>query len=498
LLSPKIDTDPIETEDFDHIKTGRSAAAVRGAFWSAVNVIIPTALNSAVFIVSSRFLTPNDFGIVALAMSFVMFASAIAPAAYGEAIIQLAKVSRAHLDSVFWMCSLSGVAIYILLVAFARTIASVSGHITILEFLPVLGLRLFFDLGAVVPNALIARSMSFHIIALRTTIATLVSSAVCIALLTMGYGIWALAISQISVSATSGVAAFIGAKWKPGLQFKFEAIKELSRYGIFASGNRFLQFMNLDQIIIGSFIGTAPLGIFNFARRLFQILNDVIAGALTSVSHTLFSSLQDEQAKMREAFLMATFGSSILCFPAFMGLGAVAATAIPFIFGPQWMGAITPTRWFCVIGLMSCIGVIQSSLINSQGKTNWWFYYQLFRQALTLVTIVLLRNSSVNVIVMNIAIQVIIFWPVTLFMVSKLIDLNVVYYFKQFFEPFLASLMMLVAVLFIGKLLQTAPPSVQVTTQVIFGTVAYGMSIFALSKNRVILIAQTFLKRRKA
>ena len=228
-----------QPDAYDHIKTGRSAAAVRGAFWSAVNVIVPTALNSAVFIVSSRFLTPEDFGIVALALSFVMFASAIAPAAYGEAIIQLSKVRRSHLDSVFWMCSVFGIVLYGLLVMFGHTIASLSGHLSILPFLPVLGLRLFFDLGAVVPNALIARSMSFHLIALRTTIATVISSVLCITLLLLGYGIWALAISQITVSATSGVAAFIGARWKPGFQFRLEALRELSSYGIFASGNRF-------------------------------------------------------------------------------------------------------------------------------------------------------------------------------------------------------------------------------------------------------------------
>jgi teichuronic acid exporter len=486
-----------EHDAFDHIKTGRSAAAVRGAFWSAINVIVPTALNSVVFIVSSRFLTPDDFGVVALALSFVMFASAIAPAAYGEAIIQLSKVRRSHLDSVFWMCSVSGIVLYAILLACGHTIASLSGHMTILPFLPLLGLRLFFDLGAVVPNALIARSMSFHLIALRTTIATVVSSVLCITLLMLGYGIWALAISQITVAATSGIAAFIGARWKPGFQFRLEALGELSSYGIFASGNRFLQYMNLDQIIIGSFIGTAPLGIFNFARRLFQMLNDIIAGALTSVSHTLFSSLQNEQAKMREAFLMATFGSSIICFPAFMGLGAVAPIAIPFIFGPQWIDAVTPTRWFCVIGLMTCIGVIQSSLINSQGKTNWWFYYQFFKQALTIAIIVILRHAGVTMIVMTLAIQTILCWPVTLFMVSKLIDLKVLYYVRQFVEPFCAGAVMLVLVLVVNASTSGSSPLVKLVLDVFVGTISYTGFMLLLSRERILVVAKNFLDRKK-
>ena len=491
---------PISAEGdvkYAHLSTQRSSAALRGAIWSAINSFVPTLLNSIVFIVTSRYLLPHDFGIIALAVSVISLISALAPAALGEALIQQLHIRKSHLDTVFWICTGFSLFLYGLLVALAPIIATKIGQQTVAVFLPVIGLKLLFDLLAVVPNALIARAMTFRLIAMRTIIATIISSAICISLLIYGYGIWALAFSQLTVSAVSCIVAFLGAKWKPGLEYSNKALSDLFKYGLFASGNNFLQVMNLDQLIIGSVLGPAALGIFNFSRRLFQILNDVIAGALTSVSHALLSSLQKEKEKMRDAFLFATYGSSIVSFPAFFGLALVAGDVIPMIFGPHWSEAIWPTRWFCLIGLMSCIGVIQSSLIKSQGKSNWWFYYQLFRQILTILTILLLLNKGINVIVMVIALQTVLFWPVTLVMVSKIINLKVSSYFRQFLEPLSASILMVIAVLVTAYYMQEISPIARLLAEMLVGGGVYSVTIFYLSKEKLLLIIKTLLSKRK-
>lgn len=484
-------------EKYAHVKIKRSSAAVRGAVWAAINSIVPTLLNSLVFIITSRYLLPHDFGIVALAVSAVSLISAVAPAAMGEAIVQQFNIKKSHLDTVFWLCMISAVLLYAVLILFTPYIVLKMGQPAVSELIPVLGLKLLFDLSAVVPNALITRAMSFHLIAFRTITATIFSSIICLTLLINGYGIWALALSQLAVSVTSCIAVFYGAKWKPGVEVSIKALRDLSQYSIFASGNRFLQSMNLDQIIIGTAIGPAALGIYNFSKRLFQMLNDVIAGALTSVSAALLSSLQNEKEKAREAFLFATFASSIVSFPSFVGLAAIAGTLIPFIFGDHWNAAIWPIRWFCLIGLMSCIGVIQSSLINSQGKNNWWFYYQLIRQIFTIATIFLLRDQGMTYIVMAIALQTVLFWPVTLVMVSKIINLRVTTYFRQFFEPLFASAVMLLAIWLIDYYFSNKSATIRLSSEVLVAMVIYTMMIFFLSREKLLLIAKSFLNRNK-
>ncbi len=145
---------------------------------------------------------------------------------------------------------------------------------------------------------------------------------------------------------------------------------------------------------------------------------------------------------------------------------------------------------------MSCIGVIQSSLIKSQGKSNWWFYYQLFRQILTISTILLLLDKGVNFIVMVMALQIVLLWPVTLVMVSRIVNLKVLTYFRQFLEPFLASVMMVMAVLLITYFMQEDSPIVRLLAEIMIGGIVYALSIFYLSKEKILLIIKSLLEKK--
>jgi teichuronic acid exporter len=482
---------------FEHLSENRSRAALRGAFWSALDTLIPTALNSLVFIVTSRFLQPQDFGLVALAFSIVSFAAGLGPTAFGEALIQQKTIRKSHLDTVFWLSFASAALLYGLLFLASPVIAHALGHDEIVGLLMIIGLKIFFDMMIIVPNALIGRTMSFHLAAARTAISTCVSAAICLSLILAGFGLWALAIAQIAAPAAACVAAFWGARWLPGVRIKFGSLRELLHYGIFASGNRFLQTMSLDQLIIGTLVSPAALGIYNFAKRLFEMINNVVAGGLTSVTHVLLSSLQNDQSKVREAFLMATFGCSLISFPAFMGLAAVAGDAIPLIFGQHWAEAIWPVRYFCVIGLMSGIGVVQASLITSQGKSDWWFYYQLARNIVTILTVFLLYKYGVGTIVFALMLEVLLMWPVTLWMVSRLIGLSIGSYFVQFLKPTAAYLGMLAAVLVVSAALHEWAPAWRLIAEIIVGAIVYTGLIFGLCRERILFLIRTTLKGRQ-
>ncbi|MEF0942177.1 lipopolysaccharide biosynthesis protein [Rhizobium sp. BR 362] len=481
---------------FEHLSENRSGAALKGAFWSALDTLIPTALNSLVFIVTSRYLLPQDFGLVALAFSIVSFAAGLGPTAFGEALIQQKTIRQSHLDTVFWLSFASAAILYIILFVGSPYIAQALGHKEIVGLLMIVGLKIFFDMMIVVPNALIGRTMSFHLAAVRTAIATVVSGLVCLALIFAGFGLWALAIAQIAAPVAACAAAFWGAGWLPGLRIRWSSLRELLHYGVFASGNRFLQSMSLDQLIIGTLVSPAALGIYNFARRLFEMINNVVAGGLTSVTHVLLSSLQHDQNKVREAFLMATFGCSLVSFPAFMGLAAVADDAIPLIFGQHWAAAIWPVRFFCVIGLMSGIGVVQASLITSQGRSDWWFYYQLVRNIVTIVTVLLLYPYGVTTIVFALMLEVLLLWPVTLWMVSRLIALSVGNYFAQFLRPIAAYVGMLAAVLGASALLQAWTPAARLAIEILIGAIVYTGLIFTLCRERALFLVKTMLRRR--
>lgn len=492
------DIDGMVDEDavvFDFLDAERGRAAIRGALWSTLNTLIPTILSALVFIVTSRYLVPQDFGVVALATSIVTFASGFGPNAFGEALIQRRSIRKSHVDTVFWLTFGAAALIYVVLLALSSFFTSfVQTDLTAL--VAVIGLKLFFDMCAVVPTALINRIMAFHLATIRTTIATLASCIVSLALIVAGFGFWAIALAQIASSFASCVAAFWGAGWIPGLRVRYSSLRELLHYGTFASANRFLQTMNLDQLLIGSLVSPAALGLYNFARRMLQMLNGIVSGGLTSVTHVLLSSLQGDQQRVRDAFLKATFGCSLVSLPVFLGLAAVAADAIPVIFGAQWQGAVPSVRCFCIMGMMQGIGIIQASLIMSQGKADWWFYYMLAKNIAGILIVLIFYRWGIDAISLALLLQTLAFWPATLVMTSRIIGLQVTDYFGQFGRPLLAIALMGGAIGLVDRLAPTSSHLVLLIIKVLLGGTVYGLMILALCRNQILSLWQTLKARR--
>jgi teichuronic acid exporter len=483
-------------EDYSHLRSGRRRAAVRGVFWSALSGLVPAAVSAGVFTVTSRYLTPAEFGLVALAASIALLASAVAPAGFGQALIQRETVRRAHLDSVFWLCLVAGLAIFGALVVAAPRLAWLLGEPGLAIFVPVLATRVIFDLAAVVPNALLTRSMSFDRMAWRATAASLIAGALCLVLLLMGYGIWALALSQLASSVAICVGSLLAAGWLPSLRIEPAALRELARYGMFASGHRIIRLVNIDQIMLGALLGAAPLGIFSFARRIFQILNDLIAGALNAVSYSLMASLQSEKEKLKQAFLFSTFASSAVSFPVFVGMGAVAADLVPLLFGRHWVEAVPALQAFCFIGLLSCVGILQASLITSQGHAGWWFWYLTAKQVVTALIILGCYRFGVTVVVIAMAVQNLVMWPASVSMVLRILGIRTGAYMRPFMAPAASSAVMLAGVLAIQRYGPAASEWTHLAEQVAGGAAIYCLVIFALDSARLLQVRDLVMKRR--
>ncbi|MHA6692681.1 lipopolysaccharide biosynthesis protein [Devosia sp. A449] len=480
----------------DHLTTGRASAAIKGTLWSLVSSFVPAALGFLVFLASSRVLSPAEFGIVAFAVSIASVGVAIAPAGFREALIQRERISSAHLDTVFWLCLGAALVIYAVLCLAGPVIATAFGQPLLALLIPLVAARVIFDMAAAVPNALIVRTMAFKTLALRTTLASLVTALICLGLLWAGFGLWALAVSQLAGSVASCAGALIGARWLPGRRFNRSALRDLRAFGLFSNGNHFITTINIDQLLIGALMGPGALGIYSFARRIFQILTDLMSGALNLVSYSLLASMQREPAKLREAYLLGTFASSVVAFPVFSGLALVAGDLVPMAFGASWVPAVPVVQAFCVLGLLTAIGILQSSLIRSQGQADLWFYYILGKQGVTVLYIFLFSSWGVMALTTSLVILNIILWMPTLHMVVRLLGISLWAYLGSFALPVVATLAMCGCGWLVQHQLAGADPLLRLATTIGAAALSYGAVIVLLGRPRLETLVG-FVRRRR-
>jgi O-antigen/teichoic acid export membrane protein len=480
----------------DHLRTGRASAAIKGTLWSLVGSFAPAALGFLVFLVTSRVLSPAEFGIVAFAASIGTIGLAIAPAGFREALIQRETITLRHLDTVFWLCIGAALTIYAGLCIATPFIAGATGQVLLNALIPFIAVRIVFDMAAAVPNALLVRTMSFRMLALRTTAASIASAGVCMALIWLGFGLWALAASQVAGSAAACIGALVAARWLPGRQFDRNALRDLGAFGLFSTGNHFITTINLDQMLIGALLGPAWLGLYGFARRIFQILTDLISGALNLVSYSLLASMRNETEKRREAYLLGTFASSVVAFPIFSGLILVAPDLIPFAFGAQWLAAVPVVQAFSVIGAITAIGILQASLIRSQGQAGTWLNYMLVKQVVTVVYIVLFARWGIEALSLALVALTIVMWLPTVDMVARLLDISIPTYLTSFTVPVAATLVMCGIGWLVQASLADTATWLRLAATITASALTYTATVLLLARPQLTTLAG-FIRRRR-
>lgn len=483
---------------YEFATSGLSRTAIKGVLWSLVTSFAPSIVASLVFLFTSRTLGPKEFGLVALASAIATIAGALAPVGFGQAIVQRKTIDRRHLDSVFWLCVGSSVVFYGILLVLTWPLAGFFGESELRLLLPVLGLRIIFDLIGTVPRAILGRSMSFDKMAVRTTVASVFGGLVCLTALWLGYGLWALALSQLTLSFTSAAGSLLAVRWWPRFSYDRRAVAELARFGGFSSAINLINLLNLDQILIGGLLGVFQLGLYGFSRRIFQILTDVLAGPLNSVSFSLLASLQSDEARRREAFLFATFLSALLSFPAFAGLTAVAGDLVPVVFGGHWVDAVFALQAFGAIGVLASIGVLQASLINAHGNADLWFVYLAIKQVVTVVYVLLFNSLGLDALMVSLIVLNYVMWVPSLFIVARILHLPVLRYVGSFAVPAMATVLMLVAVEGMRLLGASWPVGLRLAGSIGVGAALYAATVLVLARDQLGRMRDIVLKRRAA
>lgn len=472
------------SDDLAHHRSGRARRAFTGVLWSGVNALLPAMSGLVVFLLVSRVIGPAELGYVSLAVAVVGTLGAFSPAGFGDALVQRSDLDTGHLDTTFWLCLVWGIGLYGLTVLLSAPLSRVLREPMLMTLLPVVGLRLIFDLATVVPTALLSRSMQFRQLALRTLIASVLSMIVCIAVLWAGYGFWALVLSQLVGTVVVCMVSWLSIRWRPRLSLDRSALRDLAHFGGYSSGSRLINAINVDQLLIGPLIGAVGLGLFSFARRIFQMLNDVLTGALAAVAYPLLSSMQDEPEKLREAYLATTFLSSVLAFPCFVGLALIAGDLVPLLFGPQWSAGVPVLQWFCSIGLLSCIGILQAALIRAKGRADWWMWYLTIKQVMTGIIVLTLAPFGITAVMIGIALMTWLVWPFVAVFTGRLLGLPLGRYLIQFAAP-LAGIVVMTLSLTLLRQVHDLSSVAGLAIQVMTGIAIYTATVLTLAWHRL-------------
>src|SRR5919106_1377792 len=347
--------------------------AVKGLFWSVVQKWGRAGLTTITFIILSRLLAPEAFGLVALATAFTVFIELFLDQGFGSAIVQREELEPEHLDTAFWLNVLTSILMTVGLIAASGLLGALFEQPRLTSVLQWLSITLILSGLSSTQISILQRKLAFKEFAIRSMVANAVGGIVGISMAFAGYGVWSLVGQDLAGGLVRVVVLWRASDWRPGFKVSKRHYKELVTFGASIVGNNALNVLmkSSDDLLIGYFLGPTLLGFYTIGYQLLVIIIRLVTEVTNSVAFPAFSRIQHQPERMRNAFYKVTQYTSVFAFPVFIGLAALAPEIVPAVFGEKWAPSIPVMQVLALIGILQSVLFFNGSVIKASGKPSW-------------------------------------------------------------------------------------------------------------------------------
>lgn len=168
-----------------------------GVFYTALAKYSGIIVSLVVAGVLARLISPDDFGIMAVATVIIAFFNLFTDVGLSPAIIQHKDLTTENLSDLFSFTIWTGIGLSLLFAAASWPIAAYYDRDILRILCQLLAINLFFASATIVPNALFYRNKEFKFIALRSFVIQLIAGAAAVTAALCGAELYALVIGPI-------------------------------------------------------------------------------------------------------------------------------------------------------------------------------------------------------------------------------------------------------------------------------------------------------------
>jgi PST family polysaccharide transporter len=336
-------------------------------------------------VVLARLVSPGDFGLVSMVTAFSLLLMSFGANGFTEAVIQQENLNHWQISTLFWINLGISMVLAMSFMAFAPIIARFYGEPRLRQIAIVMSFTIVFMALSNQHTALMKRNMQFVLASANDLSAAIIGVVIAIVLALQGWGYWAVAARQVTVTLVTVVGSWILCRWRPGLPRLRTGIRPMLKYAMQVYGNYAVTYVerHLDKVLVGRFHGPQSLGNYDRAYHLFGMPINQLSAPLTNVALSTLSKLRNDRERFVRYYLNAI---SILAFIGMLVsavLTLIGRDLILVLLGSQWtkagviFSALGPS-----IGI-ALIYITQGWLHLSLGRADRWLRWSIVSLATT-------------------------------------------------------------------------------------------------------------------
>jgi lipopolysaccharide exporter len=351
----------------------RSRAA-KGAAWSGVSTIVLRLGGLVVGIILARILTPEQFGVYAVALTVQSILITVADLGLSADLIRSDRPERIA-PTVASLGLASGAIMTVATIASSTTLATLLGSPPAAPAIAVLSVTLLLAGATVVPYAYLQRRFQQREMFFVGVADFVVSTTVTLILIALGFGVLGLAIGRVAAQLVSSTMQFALARVKPHYAIDRTVLRPVLAFGLPIAAANLLSWalLNVDNIVLARVAGATALGYYVLAFNISSWPMSALSQVVRSISLPYFARTGAGSEGLATVTAVAWAGA----LPAGAVLAALSAPLIEVVYGTKWLPAATVLAALGIYGSLRVVFDIFAGYLYARGKSGRVLWVQI-------------------------------------------------------------------------------------------------------------------------
>jgi O-antigen/teichoic acid export membrane protein len=320
----------------------------------------------------ARLLGPHEFGLVAVAMSFVVCTIFLSDAGLGQSLVKTPASEATTWSSAFWLTVMFGTGLTLLLVAVAFAAPVIFGEPRLTPIILGFAVVPLLVSGLAAPIADLQQRQRFRELAAIDVVSSILGLSSAIVLAFQGAGAWALVVQQIVFWVVKGALVVWRTRFRPRLVFSLTTLGEHARFARDAIGSTLVYFFGrqLDPLILARVLGATSTGLYTFATRVRDLPHQLVSSPVQNALYVRMVELRQDTDAIRDMLLILTTAVALLVFPAVAALAVASPAYFQLLLSHEWLGAAPIFTWLAPTAATQTILVPIYAMLLATGRTG--------------------------------------------------------------------------------------------------------------------------------
>ena len=419
--------------------------------WDFSGKIINQGATFVLSIFLARLLSPEDFGLLAMASVFIGFSESFMDFGLTSALVQKKNTTSGQYSTVFYLNLIIATILMVTLFLSSGYIADFFNNNEIINIVRVLSAIFIISAVNLVQRAFLIKNLNFKLLTNATIIGSVIAGIVGVLMAFSGFGVWSLVAKTLLVGIIQTIIIWIYSPWRPQKYFNLKEIKEhwIFGYKLFLSGLISNIYSKIDILVIGKLFNATELGYYYRAKSLNQLIITYTSDSLSKVLFPVFSEIQDDIDRVKRVLSKSLNVISFLVFGLIGLLFLTANDLIIILFGEKWIQSIVFFKILLFSAYAYPISSILVTVISGLGNSAAFLKLEVIKRIFLTIAIFIGFLFGIEGYLYALVIVSIFGVSLNMWYVQKQIDLSIFYQYKDVFKYAIPTLFITVIVHFI-------------------------------------------------